>query len=77
MSFAVVRHPGLDTLGTLPREAIELARHNGWYRVSEYAEAPSELNLPDYADVFTDLDKPDPEPEPDVAPDKPDTDEEK
>jgi hypothetical protein len=62
--FAVVRHPDIEALGVLPEGALELQRVHGWYRVSPWAPEPADLHLPDYAEVFTDLDAPAPEPEP-------------
>lgn len=69
MSFAVVRHPDVAALGILPAGAFELARAQGWYRISEYRSEPSEFHLPEFADCFDDLDAPPkPEPEPETEP---------
>lgn len=60
--FAVVRHPDIEALGTVPESALEYHRLRGWYRVSDWREEPSAFHLPEFAEVFTDLDAP---PEPD------------
>jgi len=60
--FAVIRHPDVAVPGVCPEGALEYQRTQGWYRVSEWRAEPADFHLPDYADVFTDLDA---EPEPD------------
>ena len=72
MSFAVVRHPDIEALGILPHGAFDLQRINGWYRVSEWRDDPADLYPPDYAEVFTDLDAP----QPPATPAEPERDEE-
>jgi hypothetical protein len=61
MSFAVVRHPDIAALGIVPDAALDAHRANGWFRVSGWCDQPADLHLPDYAEVFDDLDA---EPEP-------------
>lgn len=56
--FAVVRHPDIQALGTIPDGALEHHRLRGWYRVSPWADAPTDLHLPDYAEAYVDLDAP-------------------
>lgn len=56
--FAVVRHPDIEALGTIPDGALEHHRLRGWYRVSDWRTEPSEFHLPDFADKFDDLDAP-------------------
>jgi len=65
--FAVVRHPNVSAVGVLPEGALEFQRIHGWYRVSPWAPEPADLHLPDYAEVYEDLDA---EPEPDKKPAK-------
>jgi len=65
--FAAVRHPDIEALGILPEGAYALQRIHGWYRVSQWCAEPADLHLPDYADVYEDLDA---EPEPDTKPAK-------
>jgi hypothetical protein len=60
MSFAVVRHPDIETLGIIPQGAMEYERVRGWYRVSEYRPEPSSFHLPDFDDADEDLDAPPP-----------------
>lgn len=66
--FAVVRHPDVTALGILPAGAFELARAQGWYRISEYRPEPSDFHLPEFADCFDDLDAPPPPPKPKPEP---------
>ena len=56
MSFAVVRHPDIETLGIVPQGAMEYERVRGWYRVSEYRPEPNDFHLPDFAEATEDLD---------------------
>ena len=58
MSFAVVRHPDIETLGIVPQGAMEYERVRGWYRVSEYRPEPNDFYLPDFEESFEDLDAP-------------------
>jgi hypothetical protein len=62
--FAVVRHPDVTVAGVLPEEALEFKRVQGWYRVSEFAAAPADLDVAAYGPDSPDLDAPEPEPEP-------------
>jgi hypothetical protein len=64
MSFAVVRHPDVTVAGVLPEEALEFKRVQGWYRVSEFANAPADLDPAAYGPDSPDLDAPEPEPVP-------------
>lgn len=62
--FAVVRHPDVSVAGVLPAAALETQRANGWYRVSEFAAQPADLDPSAYGPDSPDLDAPAPEPEP-------------
>jgi len=64
--FAVVRHPDVAVPGVLPEEAMEAQRLHGWYRVSDFAPQPSDLNLndPEFGPEAKDLDAPEPEEKP-------------
>lgn len=68
MSFAVVRHPDIEALGTIPAGALDYHRLRGWYRVSDWRDAPADFHLPDFADSYVDLDAPEPEAEPEPEP---------
>jgi hypothetical protein len=65
-TFAVVRHPDIDTLGIVPAAALEQQRARGWVRVSDLRDQPSDFHLADFADVRADLDA-EPEPAPKAA----------
>lgn len=62
--FAVVRHPDVSVAGVLPADALEYQRPRGWYRVSEFAPTPADLDPSAYGPDAPDLDA-EPEPEPD------------
>jgi hypothetical protein len=66
--FAVVRHPDVAVPGVLPEEAMEYQRLQGWYRVSEFAAQPSDLDLsrPEFGPDAPDLDA-EPEEKPKTA----------
>ena len=70
--FVVVRHPDIDTPGVIPLAALEHHVANGWQQVSDVRAEPSEFHLPDHPALPAA-----PQPEPELAPDAPDTDEEK
>jgi hypothetical protein len=61
--FAAFRHPDVTVAGVLPEEAAEFQRHQGWYRVSDWAELP-QFNLAAYGPDAPDLDAPTPAPDP-------------
>ena len=61
MKFCVIRHPDLTNPGTCPESALDHHRGMGWFRVSDWREGPEYFHLPDFAEVFEDLD---PAPEP-------------
>lgn len=63
MSFAVVRHPDIDSPGICPEAAFEAHKARGFYRVSDWRAEPADFHLPDFADDAPDLDAPAPEPE--------------
>ncbi len=65
-NFAVVRHPDIATPGIVPAAALEHQRARGWVRISDLRNEPADFHLPDFADVFDDLDA-EPEPEPKAA----------
>jgi hypothetical protein len=54
--FAVVRHPDIAVAGIVPAAALELHRANGWVRISDLRNEPSDFHLDDFADVQDDLD---------------------
>jgi hypothetical protein len=68
-AFAVMRHTETGGVGTVPADAVDLHRANGWVRVSDYRAEPSAFHIPDFADA-PDLDASEttPEQEPDQAP---------
>jgi len=68
MKFAVIRHPDAG-MGTCPESSLEQHRANGWMRVSEWRDEPSDFHLPDFAEALEDLDPPlEPEADPETAP---------
>lgn len=68
MSFAVVRHPDIDTLGVIPEGALEMHRARGWIRVSDWRREPADFHLPEFAEVVEDLDAPKPKAKPKPEP---------
>lgn len=70
MRFCVIRHPGVEGVGTCPESALDHHRANGWRRVSEWRTGADMFHLPDFALAVDDLDAeppaetttPDPEP---------------
>lgn len=72
--FAVVRHPDVAVPGIVPAAAFELKRIQGWYRVSDWRDEPSDFHLPEFAEA-PDLDAPEPAQEP-KSPAVPEKDEE-
>jgi hypothetical protein len=69
--FAVVRHPDVEGLGMITHGTLEAHQIKGWYRISEWRERPGDLYLPDFADVFDDLDAPSPQSESSKSPAEP------
>jgi len=55
--FAVVRHPDIETPGIIPATALGFHRARGWVRISEFMPEPSDFHIPDFAEVFADLDE--------------------
>lgn len=55
--FAVFRHPEAG-LGKCPEQAAKHYRDNGWVRVSEWTENPSDLHIELFSGASADLDAP-------------------
>jgi len=55
MAFCVVRHAEAG-IGTVSAGALSGVRVNGWVRVSEFRDRPSDFHLPDYVESTQDLD---------------------
>ena len=66
--FCVVRHAEAG-IGTVPAEAVELLRPNGWMRVSDYRDIPDAFHLSEFADA-PDLDAAAPESDSPAEPDE-------